>query len=98
MSFCTSGRGRSASAVCLDRLQLQISGSGADVAALLSRAAGQGIRLKRIVPGTDGCTLYLWGRDLAAFSALAAPCTVQIVRRTGAGFLLARLLRRPGIL
>lgn len=98
MSFCTSGRGRSASAVCLDRLQLQISGSGADVAALLSRAAGQGIRLKRIVPGTDGCTLYLWGRDLAAFSALAAPCTVQIVRRTGGGLLLARLLRRPGIL
>ena len=35
---------------------------------------------------------------MAAFSALAAPCTVQIVRRTGGGLLLARLLRRPGIL
>ncbi len=96
MSFCTNGQRLAAAR--FDLLQLQVGGSGTDVAALLSRAAGQGIRLRRIVPNETGCTLYLWGRDLAAFSALAAPCAVHIVRRKGPGRAGARLLQRPGIL
>lgn len=96
MSFCTNGQRLTAAR--FDLLQLQVGGGGTDIAALLSRAAGQGIRLRRIVPNETGCTLYLWGRDLAAFSALAAPCAVHIVRRKGPGRAGARLLQRPGIL
>ena len=84
--------------VTADVLRLQVRGSGGAVAALLSRAAGQGIRLRRVVPFSGGCTLWLSGRDLAAFSALAGQdCSLKLLARRGPGPFLARLLHRPGL-
>lgn len=82
----------------LDRVRVSLTGKGAK--AVLSAAAGAGIRLHAIQSGGEAYTASLPGRDWERLASIAQAkgAEIAILQKRGPGKLITRLWLRPGLI